>query len=239
VDLLATKNAVLNRLVGVSTAVSNEVTQLINDAIKDIEDDHNFQVMKGVVTATTTVNDHTLVPTLPLDWKEPRGRSFYTTQAGQETFLTYLPDEEDLAKEFNSTDPNDTGPPRSLRINMTNDDGARTLLVYPFPNGGSDWTAAPAGEYRVTVPYWRYLPELVVDTDDNWFTIYGHQYVIAQATARGFMLDWDETRAAGWLQFAQRYGARLKRLDASGQISPAGFLHIRTDAYGRRDQGRL
>lgn len=238
-DLLTIQNAVLNRLVGVASAVSNEVVQLINDAVRDAEDDHNFEVMRATTTANTVTANHALVATLPADWKEPRGRAYYTTQAGVERFLTYLPDEEDLAKEFDPTNADDKGAPRSLRVRMKDNNGGRELLVYPFPDGLSDWTVAPVGQYRATVPYWKYLPDLVAGTDTNWFTIFGHQYVIAQATARGFLLDWDEQRAGGWLQIAGLYMNRLKRLDAGGQMSPAQFLRIRTDAFGRRDQPRL
>lgn len=238
-NLAQIRTAVLNRLVGVADAVSDEVDQLINDAVLDAQDEHNFQVMKGTVTANTVLANHQLVNPLPADWKEPRGRPFYTDTTGKEVFLNYLPDTEDLAKEFDTANTTEKGAPRALRVSMIDDLGTLKAEVFPFPDGLSGYTGAPAGEYRMTVPYWRYLPELANDSDENWFTDVGYQYIIAQATARGFLLDWDEQRGGAWLKIADMQLRSLKALDARGQVTPSGFLHVRTDAYGSRRQGRL
>jgi hypothetical protein len=76
-----------------------------------------------------------------------------------------------------------------------NDAGARNWEVYPLPDESADWGD---GQYRVYVPYWRFLPDLVADGDTNWFTTHAEEFIVKMAAAEGFFYDWDEERGTLW-----------------------------------------
>jgi hypothetical protein len=89
------------------------------------------------------------------------------------------------------------------------DDGTRQWDIYPIPDGNSDYVD---GEYRIKVPYWRYLPALVADGATNWFTENAEEYLVNKATAEAFALDWDENRMAIWEAKADiRYKEAVKQ----------------------------
>ena len=68
--------------------------------------------------------------------------------------------------------------------------------MYPLPDGLRDYSD---GDYRVTVPYWRYLAALSGDSDTNWFTVNAIPWILSRATAEAFALNWDLAREAQWL----------------------------------------
>lgn len=177
------------------TAVQQLVGSFVNSAIKRLQRRHNFKVMEASTTYTTT----TLVRELgirPGDWKQPRGKPYfigeldgfaeieYTASLGQA--LAYYGDNPDF----------DYGPPSAI----FEDDATSSLLVFPYPDGLS---TNSDGEYRVTVPYWRYLAPLSSDSDTNWFSENAEDYIQYRAASEAFFANEDEDRAAVWARRAE------------------------------------
>lgn len=223
---------------------------------------HNFKVMQAEASFNTTINNHTLGQ-IPSDWKEPRGNPYYVLQIGNTQEFVYAASRVLAYRQYAPFDPNSVGPPRLMLIgesvnaavpDPSNPDQLMTNLnieVYPYPDGLSDWTTAPTGEYRVRVPYWRYVPALVASGDTNWFTENATQFIVDFATARGFMIDWDENRASFWM--TQAVGPKFDGADQSTlggwakialqrdkslTFAPGKVLTPRRDVYGPTDQWR-
>src|SRR5271166_775668 len=217
------QSRVQTRLIDLPAAVLAEVPTLINDAIHFICANHNFKVMEGetgpLVTTTamvpatagtnadgTTAATHILAP-IPSDFKELRGDAYYASFVGWTKDIFWEPNRSYTYRRWAPFDPNQIGPPRDLFLgeaqnakippvpNPDQDMGFLNMEIYPFPDGLSDWSD---GQYRIYVPYWRYLPELSASGDHNWFTDWGDSFLIDYASMRGFELDWDEQRATYW-----------------------------------------
>lgn len=222
---LELRTRVLRRLIDAPTAITAEVPDLVNEAIKQAEQEHNFWVMQYTVDFTTTLSTRTL-GTLPADFKEFKGKAFRTDQTlGQTRELTYAPHIQAANRRWAQTD---IGDPRLLVQTSVDTAGLTSLAVYPLPDGNSDWTD---GEYRLSVPYWRYVPALVADGDTNWFTTTGYKYIIAQATSDGFALDWDEGRAGYWRDQANLEKAKLILRDKKIWLSTFDTLVPHLDVY--------
>lgn len=252
------QSRVRTRVIDLPSAVSAEVPTLINDAQSMLQAVHNWTVMRNEVSYITTVSNHT-IGQVPVGWKEPRENPFYALQIGSTRELDYLPNKVYTFRMWDPTDPNSKGPPRNMLIGLPSQDPQTpdytntdmNLDVYPYPDGLSDWTTAPVGEYRITVPYWGYLPALVNNTDINWFTENATRFLIDQATAWAFAMNWDEQRAAYWQvqavgknfdgQNAMTLGgwARIALNNDKGQaFAPGRVLVPRRDVYAPRDQWR-
>lgn len=186
------QDSVLRRLIDTPTAVSTEVPLLINKALVKIQSLHNFKIMQYTQAYTTTVNTRVL-GARPTDWKEPRGKPFYVDELGSTYEMAYSPQRIDV-QTYWATD--DIGEPEHLlEADPSDVAGTRSFEVWPLPDGNSDYAN---GEYRISVPYWRYLPALSAGGDTNWFTVNAEEWIIARATEQGFSLDWDEDRAKYW-----------------------------------------
>lgn len=196
------------RVIDLPSAVLAEIPTLINDAIHWICGFHNFRVMLAETAFVTTAATHTLGQ-IPADWKEPRSVAYYVANAGWTKQIEWQPSREYMYRRWEANDPLQVGPPRDILLseaesvdfpdpnNPDNDLTALYLQIWPFSDGRSDW---PDGQYRVKVPYWRYLPDLAASTDHNWFSDWGDQFIIGYATWQAFLLDWDEARAAQWME---------------------------------------
>lgn len=242
---LGLKNRVKTRLIDAPTAVQNEVGQFVNLAIRDAQDLMNFKIMEAEATVTTSSTQRVVTTFAPsTGFKETRGKPYLVDNNGGRTPLYWLPDREDAAKVFPAPQvtPSDIttvwGQPLALLLTASTDltdvQGTKQVECYPIPNNSGPFS----GNYRIVIPYWRYLPDLVADGDANWFTVYGEMYIIAQATGHGFLSDWDEQRAATWFQIAGTYGAKLKRKNTTEILQGAGALIPRADAGAERDQWR-
>lgn len=256
---------VQGRIIDLPTFVQGEIPALINEAIDALAAVHNFQCMKNEVqffTASAATNPH-ILGQIPTNWKEPRGNPYYVLQQGSTRELDWTPSRQMAYRAFDPFDPNANGPPRVLLIgeaqnatvpDPSNPDLTMTNLnveVYPNPDGLSDWTAAPAGEYRINVPCWTMLPNLVASGDHNWFTDNATGFILDYATARGFQLDWDEARAQFWFSLAWGpkydgfsqvliggWARKAMNLDKSISYAPARNLRMRRDVYAEPDQWR-
>lgn len=222
--------------VSLPTVVTNEVPAFINEALDMIQRKRNWDVMRKRLNATTTTGTRTLVAR-PSDWKQPRhDRPWREAASGAVTFMGWLPSEEEALKLYN-LGPNDTGAPRWLRLaDPTDEDETETIEVWPLPDASSDWSG---GLYRVRVPYWRFLPDLAADSDDNWFTIHGSEAIEHLAAAKAFLADEDDQRAAQFEARGMAYLARLESYEKRQRLGPMRGLTARADVYGGANSGRL
>lgn len=189
------KARVLLRVIDAPTAVQTEVPTLINEAMRTLQSRHNFKVMEKIASFTTVEGIRTL-GAMPSDFKEFRGEPWSEAFLGAIWPMTVAANVEGTIIGFTGFDPLDTGRPRVLvDSEAPGDDGSRNWEIYPLADGNSDYVN---GEYRIKVPYWRYLPALVADAATNWFTTNAEEYLVFKATAEAFALDWDFQSMAVW-----------------------------------------
>lgn len=242
-DFATIQAEIQRRVIDLPAHVSNDLGSFVNRAMRDLQVDHNFRCMKATFEAQTTVAVHALATATPSNWKAPRDAPWYTWEdTGQQTFVEWIEDDAELARLYSLTDPNDKGPPVHLfaRFSQTESTVIPDIEVYPFPDGLSDWGAAPAGEYRLVIPYWKFLADLT-GSASNWFTVNAEEYLISQAAGHAFMADWDEKRAAVWYQQAAVVARKPKKIDAAQSRSGRRELVPRADVYGspRRPANRF
>jgi hypothetical protein len=195
---LELQTAVLTALIDTPTMVQDAVPRLVNQAIKELQQRFNFRVMQANEEYLTVGSSRTLSPAgMPDDFKEFRKRAFYTEFLGGNREIDILSDRASILRRWNT---DDIGDPHQLLLD------AGTLEVWPLPDGVSDYVD---GQYRITMPYWKYIPDLQADGDTNWFTLNAVQYIINWATSEGFALDWDEKRSGWWRDRADKEALRV------------------------------
>lgn len=233
------KTEVTTLLIDAPDAVRSLVGTYVNRAMRTIQTDYNFKVMESEKAFTTTTLTRELGSFVAGDRvKEFRDFPYLRRFDGQVKRLFWLPGREDalLTYSYSTDDLSDKGEPRDLWLVVADDNETRTVEVGPLPDvSQSDWSD---GEYRIIIPYYRYLPGLVNDIDENWFTTFGEEALIFMATGFGFMADWDEERATGWFQLATTKIRELKSKEAGASTSKSRVLAPRADVYANRDQWR-
>ena len=194
---------VYRALIDQPTAITQEVPTLINEALTRLQNKHNFFVMKTSVTFTTASTR--VLGAVPSNWKEPRGRPYLTEDLGATRNLRWVTDKRDALLIRNE---DTTGYPQLILQADESELGAGNFEVYPTPDGLADYSD---GEYRITIPYWRYMTRLSGLSDTNWFLNNDDavQYLIRDAVAQGFELNEDDIRSDRWIQ---RQGEALSNL---------------------------
>lgn len=215
------------RVIDLPPAVVAEVPLLVNEAIKEAQRRHNFRIMEAELEATTVAGQR-LLAALPADWKEKRAKGY--VRLGQDGAVGTLPvywlaSKEEAIRRYPLDDPFSTGTPRRL----LEVDGE--LLVFPFPDTLSQWND---GNYRVVVPYWKYLPELVNPADTNWFTDNAEQYVFMWATGEAFAVNWDLERSLYWKTRAEKQFRLAQQADKRSRIERGMTLQVHRDVNWRR-----
>lgn len=209
---------VQRRVIDLPSAVQQEVPSLINKAIRSLQNGHNFKVMEKTVSFTTVAGQR-LLGSVPADWKEINGFPFSVPDLGRVRQMTLAANDQGPNTAW---DKDDEGYPLVLWIgDTTDDDGTYKFEVWPLPDGLSDYTD---GEYRITIPYYRFLPALSDGGNTNWFTANGEEFIVAQATSDAFSLDWDEQRMAVWAQLAAGKKAEVVKLDKLQRLAGVGTL---------------
>lgn len=254
---------VQTRLIDLPTAVQGEVPQLINEALFEMQSRHNFKCMEGDLYCFTQYNNRTLqqgasanpiqpplfpwpgqgtvVSNMPLQAGLPGGfkqfgdgsePTWVRYQDGSIRFMTVMPDRRAIYGTYNEGD--NGFPVGMLVVPPTDNDNDSTLQVYPLPDGLSDW---PDGEYRIQIPYFRYLPNLIQTTDSNWLTLqpHGEHFIIDWATAEGFALDWDTGHEQEWKAKAELSLKHIVMSDKKFRLSAVNELafHHRGVYQGR------
>ncbi len=212
-DFASIQARVNSRLIDLPSAIVTEVPLLVNQAIRQAEQKHNFRIMEAEQAISTVIAVRTLTPAIASDFKEKRAKPFY--RDGQDGLLSteiidWAASKEDMLKRYELDDTTSDGSPRFILV----DDAGVNYSVWPFPDGSSQWDD---GEYRLVMPYWKFLPDLT-GTQTNWFTANMEEYLIYQATGNGFMVNWDEIRAAGWFTLATDRFNNGKRHDKLSRI---------------------
>lgn len=224
-------------------ALWRELPGAINRAIRHAQDFYNFPGTEATWSAVTTPLTRQLA-SFPADWKSPRGfpRLKDNTTNGWEE-LEWLPDEQEATRRWGDSTVLDTGRPIGLLYVA-----GVGVSVYPFPDALSDYGD---GDYRITVPYYKYLPTLTTGSSANLFTTQvAEQFVIDAAF--GFMLEL--LPGTGSLAFQYRLGDNplgrpvsvadrslksLVRALKLRQVVKPVVLFPRPDVLGTSQDGRL
>lgn len=197
---------VQTRVIDLPTAVQAEIPQLINEAMRNLQVDHNFKIMEATFTEETATGTRILAP-VPSDFKEYRDEPWHTSNEGIVYRLTTAAERHAIWQDISEQD---IGYPLVILDNEPDINGNRNFEVYPLPDGNSTYTD---GQYPITIPYWRFVPTLVNGSDTNWFTVNAEQFLVYQATSEAFSLDWDENRMAIWAQRAEVQRKRVVKQD--------------------------
>lgn len=125
-----------------------------------------------------------------------------------------------------------TGPPRLISIGAPSDVlNTRNFEIFPLSDGNSLYTTAPAGEYRIRVPYVKKLPDLT-GSQTNWFSVNAEEFIIYAACSVGFFFNHDEIRGDLWQKRAAAEVLDVIARDKNESIGGNTTLHISMDALG-------
>lgn len=206
-------------IIDLPTHVSAAVDKLINVAHRDIQNKHNFWVMRATQSYTTTLETRSLGAT-PSDFKEYRDTPYFTYfQDGRVKEITVAASPRGP---YGAINEEDTGYPLVItQSDPTDTLGASTQSVWPLPDGLSDYVD---GEYRIVVPYWKYMPALTGDSSTDWFTVNAEEYIFKRAVAEGFGLDWDDEHMALWMQRAENDLKTIVKADKMRKLVGADTL---------------
>lgn len=223
-DFSTLKTRVKDYLIDVPNKTDALVGDWLNRAVVKAEERFDFKHMQVSQDYTTTVDTRVLSATLPSGWKSLRDPPFYTRD---DEFVTT----QEMGHAVSAHD--------MRRMYAEEDDGAPDFLlfdpedesvkVYPLPDGGSDYDD---GEYRITVPYWKYSDTLVNNADTNWFTDNAEWYLVFFAAAEGMLFNRDHEEASLYFQRAQEELSQKVRTNKETQSRRPRMLVPRTGAYG-------
>ncbi len=225
---------VKRRVIDLPASVTAEVPELVNEAIRSLETRHDFKVMETESSTFTTTVAIRSIGAVPSDFKKLRGRPFYVRNDGSIRRLLNPHARMAAERTFTRADANDKGKPALILDAEPDKDGARNFEVYPFPDGSSDYSG---GEYRIIVPYWRFLADLSADADTNWFTVNAEEYVIFAATSEAFFLDWDEERAQIWSEKATQKANEIILADKHFRMAGVSTIVPHRDVNAPRLRG--
>lgn len=208
--------------IDIPAALAANIGTYVNRALKTLQNLYNFRVMEAQGGPYTTATGVRTLAAVPGDFKAPRGRPYWVSNLGRVAYMEWGADRSSAVGAFGDG----RGSPLLLTESEPDTMGARSILVWPYPDGVSDH---PDGQYRVYVPYWRYLPALSAGTDTNWFlaTPQTAEFVEALATSYAFFADWDEDRAAVWQKLAGAKLAEAKKADKDGRMVDTLVPHWR------------
>ncbi len=199
---LAIRTRVLRRLIDVPASVTAEVPELVQEAHREIMERHNFKAMETETAQLSTTLATRVLAAVPVaDWKEHRGKPYMVRFDGTTKKLILAVNRAAVLTAFTLDDPDDDGEPQVISLSEPDDDGLHNFEVWPYPDGNSDWSD---GEYRIVVPYYRFLATLSADGNTDWITVNAARWLVEKAAAEGFFLDWDEERGAVWDAKAER-----------------------------------
>ena len=246
---------VLSRIIDLPAAVQTEVPLLVNEALYELQSRHNFKVMEGELYAWTQYFNRVLQQgsptpvepywgtwpqsttianlTMPTLFKEWNGDPWWVRWTdGTIRFMVVAGTRRDIYGTWTEGDwsfPNVVLVAPPTDINDTSN-----IQVYPLPDGLSDW---PDGEYRLVLPYYGYVPQLVNNGDNNWFTnnSHGSRFLVEWATSKGFSLDWDTAHEQEHLALAEQEYKLCVDEDKKYRVSAVNELaiHARGQYSGR------
>lgn len=205
------------------TAVQNLVPSMVRRAVRKLQVKHNFKCMEAETTFITASLNRTLGDR-PTDWKMPRGNPYYIEQLGQTRDLQWVSARADAQARWGTSTDFDYGRPQGVY----EDDLSQVFTVYPFPDTLSDYSD---GNYRVTVPYWKYLGNLIAPGDTNWFSDNADEFIVYTAASDCFYANEDETRAQLWKTRAQMEYKDIVMVDKDRRLGETQQLVPHLGAY--------
>ena len=213
------QDEVETNIIDLPAAVLAKVPTYVLRAVKTLQTKHNFKVMETEQTYNTVLSTRS-IGSVPSNFKEWRLDPFFLDDEGVWRKIILAPNVSAIRQSH--IDDEDIGYPLFLlESDASNDANASTLLVYPLPDGNSDFDD---GEYRIYVPYVKYLTALSAGGDSNWFTINADEYIINLATSYGFAADWDEQRMGIWAQLAENKFKEIVKRDKLYRLSGVDTL---------------
>lgn len=231
---LTVYNIVAANIIDANDEVMALVYGYIKRAVHDLEDLRLFRVNREVLTVVT-VEDQRKLDDLPSDWNGIRKNPFYVDGTGAKGRMTWLPDTEELDKSY-SEDPADKGPPAEVLV--TEDE----LEVYPLPDGlAATGSVYSDGDYRVHVPYWKYLPDLTPAQTNYFFNSDSLtlRYIEEKTTAEALLFNRDREEWMTWGMKAQGTLKKIK-MEMKYQALPRDInLAPRRSVRASRNQRRL
>lgn len=214
------KQRVERRVIDLPTAVQTEVPLLVNSAYRHLQRKHNFKVMETQTSTLVTTVGERVLAAVPSDFKELREFPYRITRLGDHQRMKTQLELAELGLRFGDQD---EGVPQAVLLGEQDTAGVGDLEVWPLPDGDSDHVD---GEYRIVVPYYRFLPALVNDADTNWLVVNGEDYIVMKATSDAFAVDWDEERMTIWRQLAQNELREVIRADKRAQVAGIEALAV-------------
>lgn len=211
-------------MIDLPSAVSNSITELLQKAHREIQEDSNLDVMERRASVTTTVGDPdlgTFTDNGITQFKEYGSLPFWTDQDGTTRFLKVMFDEGEARRAYNVDTTLGQGEPKVLvHVHAASVDWPDDLSwkVYPIPNGIANTSD---GEYSIQVPYYRYLP---YPSTNDFITDEGDRWMEYRATAMAFEINWDEARAQYWNRKAEEARLRLVTRDSRMRLSQVQSL---------------
>ena len=228
------QDRVKNRIIDLPDATVAEIPNFINEAIIDAENTHNFRIMEASIEMVTTQGTHTLGDIA--SFKEMRARPWVRMFEGNQVQIEWAPSEDQINAYYARNDLTAIGRPESILQVDIDDDQTASFEVYPYADGLSNF---PDDEYRVNLPYWKYLPRLVGDNDENWFTNNAEQFVVWAAAAKAFEFNEDDQRADRNLLKAQAELQKLVKVDKRSRLARNLVLTPRRDVNAFYLQRRM
>jgi len=225
---MATYGAIQTRvqqiIIDLPSSVTAQVPTLVKEAVRSLQVKHNFKVMEAL-SSFTTAADTRVLGSMPSNFKEFRGKPYELTGKGRHRPLDIATDRSVAEGLWGSSsaeaeDAELAGAPRLILLAEPSDEhAAASYEIYPRSDSNSDWEDSSAGEYRIRIPYWKYLTELSADADYNWFTTNADTFIVWRAAAEGFFNNWDEERGTLWTQKASTEFQEVLRRDKQFRLS--------------------
>lgn len=103
---LTLKTAVTGNLIDTPSFVEDAIPDLINRAYRKAQSKHNFWIMRAEQDYTTTYNTRVL-GAVPSDWKEWRGKPYFTEDNGGVHELYLVPELKDARRLWDSDEPSE------------------------------------------------------------------------------------------------------------------------------------
>jgi hypothetical protein len=199
---------------------------------------HDFKVCEAQSSVYSTASVTRVLAATPTDFHKFRGLPQLLNADGSFWELGLSADRAAVEREFGSTAGGEadtavlSGRPRVILQSEPSDElGTTSLEVYPLPDALSLYAN---GNYRIRIPYWKFLTALSASSDTNWFTLNAEEWIAWEAAAEGFFLNWDEERATLWKQKAKGALVDVVNRDKRLRISGLQTMGISMDARGPR-----
>lgn len=213
-------------IIDVPDDTDTELDNWINEALIHAQDQHNFRFQRAEMSEETASGTRKLADK-PADWKEARSDPWLHTGTGEAELIKWAVSQEQMRGLYSQDDSDDTGQPTFVLETPTE------FEVYPFPDDNSLWGN---GNYRIIIPYWKYLDELSADGDSNEITNdrTGERFVVFGAVAEAFLFNLDEERGRIWMQRAAQELQRLVSRDKRSYLHRDVTLVPHAGVYGQR-----